>query len=170
MNTCKNCKHWWTEHRSQHPRNFGVCQSGCVENYILLDKLYPMSSEITDSMAEVEGQLETGPNFGCVHFEKKSMLHKNIIDDDAWDNIIKLSPEEIQNIIKNNKKYFEMLQNMPVQKIKKTWHMKWFDFLCTVCFYLKKDIPYKWQIYAIGGVVKTYTIPESRVLFTDHTD
>jgi len=56
MNTCKDCKWWDDEDSDSHYKECVI-----IKNYIIV---------WMDRMAGVDF-IETGPEFGCVHWEKK---------------------------------------------------------------------------------------------------
>ncbi len=66
--TCKNCIFWL----SMDNAKFGFCENNKFMN------LYPHSNSLQDDILVYIGEyepgaiLETGQNFGCIHFEKKS--------------------------------------------------------------------------------------------------
>lgn len=69
MNTCKTCKWWDAYHKDDTDNSFGLCLS---------DRFAENVQAVIQSLIEGEWPtdgkydgFDTGPDFGCIHWEKK---------------------------------------------------------------------------------------------------
>lgn len=66
MGTCKDCK-FWSPEGLQNPEDKGTCEKVCFSTG---SKLFKISVKVDDDQG-LDYNLITGPEFGCVLFEKK---------------------------------------------------------------------------------------------------
>lgn len=63
MNTCKNCK-CWKHYDDGYGERFNYCGNMSDD----LETLFDIRVEVSDDTG-LDVRIETGPNFGCIHFK-----------------------------------------------------------------------------------------------------
>ena len=75
MGTCETCQHW-SRHLTVDDKEtaFGTCRCPSLAFEDDVDILLPDMLLHADAYAEYGGPVKTGKDFGCVHYQDRSLL------------------------------------------------------------------------------------------------